>query len=84
MCATLDEALEIATKNAKSGDSIVLSPATASYDQYESYVERGKHFDALVQKHIKNENKTKIFSDKRKQSTTSSPTLREILKVNNL
>lgn len=59
MCQTLDEAIKIATENAKSGDSVVLSPATASYDQYENYIERGKHFDALVQKHIKNENEAK-------------------------
>ena len=50
------------TKQAISNDTILLSPATASYDQYSSYVERGKHFDSLVKEYIRtveNENKTK-------------------------
>ena len=59
ICHTLDEAFNIATDNAKKGDSIVLSPATASYDQYENYAERGKHFETLVKAHINNEIKNK-------------------------
>ena len=58
ICNTLDEGFKVATKNSKSGDSIVLSPAAASYDQYENFVKRGKHFDDLVRAYIKNENQT--------------------------
>ena len=53
-CENLTEAFDIATKNALSNDTILLSPATASYDQYSSYVERGKHFDNLVKQYISN------------------------------
>ncbi len=56
----LDECFKYAIKNAKPNDTILLSPATASYDQYSSYIERGKHFDALVKEYINltnNENK---------------------------
>ena len=67
-CKNLEDAFQIAVKQAKPNDTILLSPATASYDQYTSFVERGKHFDSLVKsfiennsKSVKNENKhTKI------------------------
>ncbi len=45
---TLKQAFEFAVKIAKSNDTILLSPATASYDQYKSFVERGKDFEKLV------------------------------------
>ena len=38
----------IAIKLAKKNDSVVLSPASASYDQFSSFVERGKLFNKLV------------------------------------
>ena len=47
-CADLKEAFNIATTHALAGDTILLSPATASYDQYSNYIERGKHFNELV------------------------------------
>ena len=50
----LTQAFQIATKKAKPNDTILLSPATASYDQYSSYVERGKHFDNLVKDYMGN------------------------------
>ncbi len=34
---------------ASAGDMVVLSPATASYDQYKNYMERGEHLRQLVQ-----------------------------------
>ena len=51
-CDNLEQAFNVAIKNAISNDTILLSPATASYDQYMSYVERGKHFNSLVKQHI--------------------------------
>lgn len=47
---TLDEAVSEASKLATSGDIVLLSPTTSSFDQYSSYEERGKHFKQLVNK----------------------------------
>ncbi len=44
----LESAFQIAIKLAKKNDSVVLSPASASYDQFSSFVERGKLFNKLV------------------------------------
>jgi len=33
---------------ARSGDVVLLSPATSSFDQYENYKARGDHFRRLV------------------------------------
>ena len=50
---TWDENLKTAMQRVRtlavSGDMVVLSPATASYDQYKNYQERGAHFRALVE-----------------------------------
>lgn len=53
---TLKQAFEYATKKANPLDTILFSPATASYDQYKNYIERGKDFDNLVKEY---ENSTK-------------------------
>jgi UDP-N-acetylmuramoylalanine--D-glutamate ligase len=47
-CGSLDRAVSSARANAVPGDVVLLSPASASYDQYRSYEERGDHFKALV------------------------------------
>jgi len=44
----LDDALARARSIAVSGDAILLAPATASFDQYKNYLERGEHFRSLV------------------------------------
>lgn len=46
---TLDEALVEAHNTARSGDVVLLSPACASFDQFNSYQERGNHFCQLVE-----------------------------------
>lgn len=45
---TLDEAVATARALAEPGDTVLLSPACASYDQFRSYVHRGEVFKALV------------------------------------
>ena len=45
---TLDEAISEARKIAVSGDIVLLSPTTSSFDQYSGYEERGRHFKQLV------------------------------------
>lgn len=47
-CRTLPVAVARAAARARDGESVVLSPACASYDQYRDFVERGEHFQRLV------------------------------------
>jgi len=47
---TLDRAVEDAWSQAKPGDTVLLAPACASYDQFQSYEHRGRHFKELVHK----------------------------------
>ena len=44
----LNEAIAEANKIAVSGDVILLSPTTSSFDQYSGYEERGRHFKEIV------------------------------------
>ena len=45
----IDEAVARAAGSAASGDSVLLSPACSSFDQFKNYEERGRAFKALVQ-----------------------------------
>lgn len=47
-CETLDRAVETAAAAAAPGDVILLSPASASFDQYRDFEERGRHFKELA------------------------------------
>ncbi|MBI3261411.1 UDP-N-acetylmuramoyl-L-alanine--D-glutamate ligase [Candidatus Berkelbacteria bacterium] len=44
----LDRAVKIATSSANPGDIVILSPAAASFDQFENLEERGTRFKELV------------------------------------
>lgn len=46
---TLERAVRAARQAAHPGDVVLLSPACASYDQYESFEQRGAHFRALFE-----------------------------------
>ena len=46
---TVEEAVLRASRLARSGDTVLLSPACASLDMFNSYVERGERFQYAVQ-----------------------------------
>ena len=48
-CETLDRAVSEAAAKAEPGDTVLLSPACASFDQYADFEQRGDHFRALVE-----------------------------------
>lgn len=48
MTQSLQEAVEVSSREAKSGDAVLLSPACASWDMFKSYEERGKLFKEYV------------------------------------
>jgi UDP-N-acetylmuramoylalanine--D-glutamate ligase len=48
LAETMEEALKVAHALAQNGDVVLLSPACASYDQFNNYEERGNLFKQLV------------------------------------
>lgn len=48
-CDTLDRAVTRAANRAARGDTVLLSPACASFDQYRDFEARGDHFRELVE-----------------------------------
>jgi len=49
-CATMEKAVARAAELARPGDTVLLSPACASFDQYGNFEERGAHFAELVRR----------------------------------
>ena len=49
VCGTMDEAVARAMADAQDGDIVLLAPAAASFDQYDSFEKRGEDFIRCVQ-----------------------------------
>ncbi|MBC8249237.1 MAG: UDP-N-acetylmuramoyl-L-alanine--D-glutamate ligase, partial [Anaerolineales bacterium] len=47
-CQTLDEAVEVAAREAEPGDVVLLSPGGTSFDAFSDFAERGERFRELV------------------------------------
>lgn len=47
-CDDMEHAVEWAQLHANTGDTVLLSPACASFDQYRNFEHRGEHFEELV------------------------------------
>ncbi len=47
-CETMENAVHYAREHAAPGDTVLLSPACASFDQFRNYEERGNQFKRLV------------------------------------
>jgi len=49
-CGTMERAVEEASRRARPGDTVLLAPACASFDQFDSYEHRGQVFKSLAAK----------------------------------
>ncbi|MEL7151660.1 MAG: UDP-N-acetylmuramoyl-L-alanine--D-glutamate ligase [Pseudomonadota bacterium] len=52
VCTTMGQAVAQAVKEAEPGDTVLLAPAAASFDQYDNFEKRGDDFIAEVSKHL--------------------------------
>jgi UDP-N-acetylmuramoylalanine--D-glutamate ligase len=48
VCTTMEAAVAQAVSEANAGETVLLAPAAASFDQYDSFEKRGDHFIELV------------------------------------
>ena len=48
MCDSLEETIKIARKSAQKGEIVLFSPASASFDMFKNFADRGNKFKKLV------------------------------------
>ncbi|MFQ6099256.1 MAG: glutamate ligase domain-containing protein, partial [Armatimonadota bacterium] len=68
VCSSLRDAVQSAWRAAESGDTVLLSPACASFDQFRDYADRGEQFTRIVEDVLAAEGGTE---------TAEAPTRRE-------
>jgi UDP-N-acetylmuramoylalanine--D-glutamate ligase len=47
-CADFTDAVKRAAADAEAGDVVLMSPASAAFDQFKNFMERGKYYKKLV------------------------------------
>lgn len=47
-CANMEDCVKLAAHAASAGDTVLLSPACASWDMYDNFEQRGRHFKEIV------------------------------------
>ena len=52
---SLEEACRLSIEKAQKGDTVLLSPACASFDMFKNYEERGRLFKEIIQKRLQSE-----------------------------
>ena len=52
---SLEEACRLSIEKAQKGDTVLLSPACASFDMFKNYQERGRLFKEMIQKRLRSE-----------------------------
>ncbi|MFC3117610.1 UDP-N-acetylmuramoyl-L-alanine--D-glutamate ligase [Jhaorihella thermophila] len=55
ICTTMARAVERAMADARPGDTVLLAPAAASFDQYDNFEQRGEDFTAQVRARLADE-----------------------------
>jgi UDP-N-acetylmuramoylalanine--D-glutamate ligase len=50
VCTTMEQAVARAVEEAEPGDTVLLAPAAASFDQYDSFERRGEDFVTQVRR----------------------------------
>ena len=48
MCDSLEQTVELAKKFARKGDVVLFSPASASFDMFKNFADRGNKFKNIV------------------------------------
>ncbi len=48
MCESLEQTVELADRLAKPGNVVLFSPASASFDMFKDFADRGNQFKKLV------------------------------------
>jgi len=63
---TIDEAVRVAHSLAKDGDFVILTPASASFDMFKNYREKGKAFEIAVKNIMQNCGSSRMSTPTRK------------------